>query len=108
MKTTYELQYDCQTLALVEIIDSEKSREAIKEMVEFWGNWKNRLKENNGNYTTTWLKQLAKYILNSGVRPDTSLDNEGWYELNGSYDIKITYFSRFEFDEDEIEITEAK
>src|SRR4051812_1995781 len=67
---TYDLSYDYCPIATVQITDSEKTREVIKEMVEFWGNWEDRLRDNGGDYTKTWLKQLVIEILCSGHPPD--------------------------------------
>ena len=103
MKTMkYTIEYDYQQLAEVEI-DKEKAEKPIKQMVEFWMNWEFKLRENNGDYTKTWLKMLAIFILKRQRIPN---DDEGWCKFDGSFGIKIPYCQAFEFYEDQIEITE--
>lgn len=97
----HTIEYDYQQLAEVEI-DNQKAEQYIKQMVEFWSNWEWNLEENDGDYTKTWLKMLAMFILERGRVPS---GDEGWCELDGSFGIKVLYWNRFEFDEDQIEIT---
>ena len=97
----HTIEYDYQQLAEVEI-DNQKAEQYIKQMVEFWSNWEWNLEENDGDYTKTWLKTLALFILERGRIPR---EDEGWCDLDGKYGIKVLYWSRFEFDEDQIEIT---
>lgn len=96
----HTIEYDYQQLAVVEI-DNQKAEKPIKQMVEFWSNWEWQLNENSGDYTKTWLKMLALFILERGRIPS---GDEGWCELDGKYGIKVLHWSRFEFDEDQIDI----
>ena len=84
--------------------------EAIKEMVEFWGGWQSRLRENKGDYTTTFIKQIAKYSFIEGLENDWNEEgivsywskwNEGFYPLP-EIGVNITYFNCPEVDFDEI------
>jgi len=102
----YDLIYDCQLIARVSIEDSAETRDIIKQMVEFWGNWEFRLGDNGGDYTKTFLKQLVGHILNSGGAPDK--DEEGWVPLDGSFGIKFINCNQYEFYNDLIGIEEVK
>ncbi len=101
----YLIEYDYQQLAEVEI-DEEKAEKPIKQMVEFWSNWERPLEENEGDYTKTWLKSLALFILERGRIPSGDGWNidEGWCKLDGTFGIKVLYWSRFDFDEEQIDI----
>ncbi len=102
--TTYHLTYDLDPLATVQI-DHAKADPSIREMVEFWAWWEDRLASNGGDYTRTWLKQLALYIVRRGRIPH---DDEGWCPLDGNAPgIKVTSFCPWEPDEDLIEVVRA-
>jgi len=102
---TYNIYYHDQWLATI-LIDKSKSEDSIKEMVQFWGNWEQRLLNNNGNYIKTWINQLISHIIYSGKPPDK--DDEGWVPLDGLYGITLVNWSRYEFDEDLVEIEEGE
>ncbi len=99
---TYNIIYDDQQIARV-FIDEAKSREIVKEMVEFWSGWKERLRNDRGSYIISWLKLLGSQILHSGA---PRKDDEGWVPLDGSCGIKLVAWSRYEPDTDLIEIEE--
>jgi hypothetical protein len=99
----YTLEYDSQPIAEVEI-NPQLAEKPIKEMVEFWMDWEWSLKENFGDYTKTWLKMLTKFILQRRRCPN---NDEGWCELDGTHGIKLLHSYEYEFDDDNIEITEA-
>lgn len=71
--------------------------EAIKDMVDFWTGSDNRLRDNDGNYLNTFLKQLATKVI--GLLADGNFstygiieemkDQEGWCKLDGSFGIKL-------------------
>lgn len=98
---TYKIEYDNWPLATVEI-DESKAAEPIKEMVEFWSEWEEKLAEHKGNYTRTWLAMLARSILRNAGPPGK--DEEGWYPLDGTYGIKLVEWEAAEHDEDLISI----
>jgi hypothetical protein len=71
---------------------------------------------NDGDYTKTFIQQLAKtsflFVISEnhnlyGVLSDFA-EGEGWYEMDGSYGIKIISVDDVEFNEDEFEITQKK
>jgi hypothetical protein len=105
MTKTYDLNYDGDWLATI-VIDLEKSKDVIKEMVEFWGGYEHRLDDNGGDYVKTWLKQLSNHILYDGKPPHK--DDEGWVPLDGSFGIKVVSWQRYEFDGDLIEVEEVR
>jgi len=96
----FEIEFQYCPLATVEI-DEEKAVPVIMGMVEFWSDWENDLEDNDGDYTQTWLKSLARFIVNKGRAPS---DDEGWAPLDGSCGIKLTYWSQWEPDWSEIEV----
>ena len=97
----YQIEYQYCHFVTVEITDPKTALFCMKEMVEFWSNWESRLQDNDGDIKITWLKQLGAFILRNGEIPK---DEEGWYPLDGTKGIKITYFDYFQPDQDEIEI----
>ena len=97
----YTLEYDYQPIAEVEI-NPELAEKPIKQMVEFWSGWEYDLRENDGDYTKTWLKMLANFLLERRREPDL---DEGWCKLDGSFGIKLLNSWNYEFDEDQLEIT---
>ena len=97
---TYQLEYDYTTLATVEI-DEVKATGPIKEMVEFWLGWEDAVSNNNGDYTRTWLKNLAKFIIRNQELP---LNNEGWTLLDGTYGITVKSWEVWRPDDDDISI----
>jgi len=99
---TYEIEYENLPLATVEV-DAETAAQPIKEMVEFWSGWEERLKDNSGDYLNTWLKQLAIFILRNHCRP-TDIKDEGWYSLDGRHGINLLFWHAWEPDESMISI----
>lgn len=117
-KKTYKLSHwDTDARIHVEIdidfkVEKHKisQEEAIKEMVEFWGGWKYRLKKNKGNYTVTLIKQIAEYSFMEGFKNNWDEDeivdywskwNEGFYPLP-EIGINITWFDCPEVDWEDI------
>lgn len=83
----------------------------IKDMVDFWSNSKEKLSNEKGDYTRTWLKMLLTEILNNECGESRSKqleyfqDCEGFYPLDGSYGITLIDVSYPIFDEDDFDIT---
>lgn len=102
MTKKYWLNYESQPLAEVDIDDSPEATAAIKDMVKFWMGAEEALERNGGDYTTTFLKSLAMFMLNNHRIPN---NDEGWVPFDGSYGIKVSNFYRYDFDEDQIEIS---
>jgi hypothetical protein len=103
---TYQNYWECK----IEIADTEQTQAAIKEMVEFWGGWEQRLKFNDGNYTMTFIKDIAPIILDlskewnfQGIL-DQFKEMEGYYELNGSQGITLLEVDHLSYDEDDFYI----
>lgn len=97
----YQIEYDNWPLATVEI-DESKAAEPIKQMVEFWSEWEEKLAEYNGDYTRAWLGMLARHILRNAGPPEK--DEEGWYPLDGTHGIKLVKWVAAEHDDDLISI----
>jgi len=98
----YIVEFDWQKLAEVDIVKSIKSHEAIKEMVEFWGMWEDRLEDADGNYLNLWMKQLGEFILLNRRLPDK--EDEGWYVLDGTYDITLISYDLYEHSSRDFEV----
>lgn len=78
----------------------------IKDMVDFWQGYKDRLSNNCNNYLNTFLKQLCKKCIMILANDKLSLnglinefnDLEGWYNMDGSYGIRIIGYSEIDLD----------
>jgi len=79
-------------------IDETKAKQPIKEMVEFWMGWKDRLAMNDNDYIETFLQQLARKLFYLSYVERYNLNGiisyfgdgiEGWYEMNGEHGIRI-------------------
>lgn len=94
--------------------EPEDTRWAIKEMVEFWAWWEERLEKNEGDYTKTFLQMLARKICTLQADDQYPLeamikwfsDKEGWFDMDGTWGIEILSFDDFEFQYHEFEVME--
>jgi hypothetical protein len=101
----YSIFYQAEPIIDVEIADDKDTAKRIKEMVRFWGAWELKWKEAGGDYTKCWLKMLARFFLENGYLPGGK--EEGWYDLNGTKGIKVTWQCLPEIDSDFIDIRET-
>ena len=110
MTKDYHIENDDLTWEMTVRIDHEKADKPIKEMVEFWGGWKEKLKDSDGDYTKAFLKMLGVECYKILVAEDLTIDGlirrfstkeqkEGWYQMDGSDGIEI-------LDADSVEIEE--
>lgn len=99
----YNLIYDGDTIAKVEITESVASQRAIKEMVEFWSGWESKLEDAYGSYVTVWLTMLTRFLVLNGKVPR---DEEGWYPLDGSHHIWVRDFFPWDPNDELIRIEE--
>lgn len=86
-------------------------KDLIKQMVEFWHDWENFLKENDGDYLTAFLKMLGQKILllkieYGGNIQQGFVDSEGWVRMVGSYGIKIISADDVNFNESDFVVEE--
>jgi len=80
--------------------------DAIKSMVEFWSGHEAILEEEEGNYTTAFLRMIARSIFYEMCSKNYSLegiiarydDREGWYKMDGSEGFKIISVDEFRAD----------
>lgn len=100
---TYSLLYDSTCIAEIQIDDTDQARTAIKEMVEFWAQWEDRLYRFEEDYTLCWLNQVACALLN-GRR---GVEGEGWAPLDGSMGLKLLGCWPPEWDDDLITVEET-
>jgi len=81
----------------------------MKEMILFWNGGAERLQDNDGDITKTFLQQLAREITiiqisnNYNIKGVISEFNnmEGWMAMDGSSGIKIMYVDNPPFPEHE-------
>lgn len=97
---THKIEYNFTDIATVEI-DESKAAAPIKEMVEFWMGWEDAVEDNDGDYTKTWLQNLALFIIRNGRPPS---DDEGWVPLDGTHGITIKTWDAWRPERDEISI----
>jgi hypothetical protein len=89
----------------------------ITDMIYFWGDGDERLDENNGDYVTTFLKQLAIKCLwlqcqnfvgaNLVALFKNKSKCEGYCDMDGSYGIKILNYDVWGFSLDDLSIEVA-
>lgn len=74
-------------------------KEAMKSMILFWSGGSDRLDANDGDITKTFLQQLAREIYYIIVQHKFNLlgvveefqNREGWWPMDGTHGIRITY-----------------
>ncbi|MEQ9309711.1 MAG: DUF2528 family protein [Balneolaceae bacterium] len=109
---TYRIEHDDTYWECTVQIDHEKADPAIKEMVEFWLGWEDLLDENDGDYTKTFLQNLAYLVLVLVIGKNYNLfgvteefkDLEGWVPLDGSFGIKLLQVESNPIDEDQFTV----
>jgi len=116
-KKMYDIEYGPTWWECTVVIDhTPEVDNAIREMVEFWAGWEHHLKDNNGDYTKTFLKNLARdinYIQAEfnynlvGVIEEYSKEREGWCKMDGSSGIEITAIDDFDFGRDQYLVTDG-
>jgi hypothetical protein len=91
------------------------TRDAIRSMVEFWSGYEGRLRNNEGDYTKTFLQQLSREINIIQIIESYNLtgvieafnDREGWFTLDGSSGIWINFIDDVDFAHSDYEIEEV-
>lgn len=81
----------------------------IKDMVDFWDGSKDRLKDNNGNYLNTFLKQLCQRCMAFALEGNYNVNGvinkfmteEGWLPMDGSGGIKLTWLDQMDISNQE-------
>ena len=94
-KKIFIIEYDLWRMRVSIDFESYKVKEKIKEMVEFWVEWEDKLSICNNDYVLTFFRMLGCAVIEQAVNWSTGgiikyFNNaEGWYPLNGSYGITI-------------------
>ena len=91
-----------------------RTEDLIKDMVDFWADWEEKLADNDDDYLRTFLKQLCEHVMrmlatsrwNEKGVIEEMMGEEGWYPMDGSCGIKIVSVSEMEFNQDDFEIKE--
>lgn len=94
---TYDPTYWSFTVTIEDEFNDKQTLDIIKQMVEFWSDWEQRLDENDGDYTMAFLQQLGKEAFLIAVENnyntvgvvDEFNSREGWYPMDGSMGITI-------------------
>lgn len=111
MKQKFIISYEWWEMTVE--IDYDKAKESIKEMVEFWMDWKRRLDLNDGDYITTFLQQLARTVIVLSMEYNLKgvisafEEREGWSKMDGSEGITILDVSSWTFEDNEFTIKSA-
>lgn len=86
----YEIEYDFTTLATVEI-DEEEAAPIIREMVEFWMGWEEAVENEDGDYTSVWLKTSPCSSSATATRPTATMKaGRLWMARTGSPSKRVT------------------
>lgn len=118
------IDYDWETTIGIdeEFIVSESegnkttTKDIIKGMVEFWSGWENRLADNDGDYTKTFLQQLSREVLYQLFQhPRSTLkgiiyefeDLEGWWAPDGSAGFQLLEIDPIEIEHERFEVKEV-
>ncbi len=89
----------------------------VKQMVEFWAGWREKLKENKGNYTENFLKNFCEQCLLYSAYDNYNVvgiidefnDKEGWCPMDGSWGITLLDISPPDFgSQDDYTVEEIK
>jgi hypothetical protein len=121
-KRQFKVSYDWDWEMKVEIdFDFPNIMGEIKDMVEFWSNWEERLDDNDGDYVKTFLQQLGQkvYFMINDCGSVYSLLNsfnwdaepfsggeEGYCNMDGTKGIKIISADTWGIDKEEFEVEE--
>lgn len=107
--TIYKINFEREWNAVV-AIDHDTADPLIKEMVEFWTDWENRLAVNEGSYTQTFLQQLGDQLvrLSTEMRLKSAIEVlrrlEGWTAMDGSRGIAILEMDEWQWDRDRFDV----
>lgn len=105
MTKRYEIEFEFDTLAIVEIDHSHPfASQTIKDMVEFWMEWECALERANGDYVLAFLRHLGRFLVRESRIPQR---DEGWARLDGSCGITVVDFTPWQPNYDDIEIKEV-
>ena len=110
-----EHNWNSEIYTVVEVdFDFPNVLEMMKEMVEFWSGWENRLGWNDGDYVKTFLQQVASWCWTPrlqynpwGVRTYFD-DREGWVPLDGSNGINILQSETISIEDEDFDVTETE
>lgn len=113
----YKIEHRDTDQEFIVEIDEAKAAEVIKQMVEFWTGWEFELELNDGDYITTFCKQLgskltlltAEYLHYNvvGIREDL-IECEGWYACREEFGIKLISITPFDCGNHLYEITKIE
>lgn len=111
-----EVVIDIDEDFVIDPIKQYTTKNAIKDMVEFWSDWETDLEYQDGDYIKLFLKNLARQCFMLGF--STTLNEkgiaqeiesqEGWCLLDGSKGIWIVNIDDCRFDNDDMEVAEIE
>lgn len=115
-KQLYEVEYGPAFWECTIVIDhTPDTEDAMKAMVEFWIDWESHLEANDGNYTKTFVQQLAREAYWIQAEHHVNLKGvieqfkhrEGWTQMDGSFGFTITYVDNFSVDQRDFQVKEG-
>lgn len=115
MKKRYAVDYDWKVRMVVEIDHAVMTDEKLHEINRFWTEPEYRLARRDDNIVKVVLAMLARRAFHLAmesfdvVREFSWKDGrgqEGWPAMDGSEGIKIIEVEEFDFDEEDISVTE--
>ena len=92
--------------AVVEIDDTPKTKEVMKEQLLFWLGGQRRIDKVSGDVELVYLEMLGQYLIaeSMGCTLEGVLcaveESEGWCSLRGKYGIKLISVDSWEFEDD--------
>lgn len=127
-KMIFDVEHDSTYADIRVIIDFDKTfkynpegetfttMESIKDMVQFWANWQEDLKECDNDYVRCFLFSLAKQAFRVGLYHDWNeqgiidhfAEAEGWSNMDGSHGIEIYSFSNMVLSADDFTFKKVK
>jgi len=116
------LMWDCKVQVDADMIIEKLSTpekpctalDVMREQIVFFISGKYHLRRNNGDVVKTFLQMLGAEIALVVTTERVNLlgvidyfkDREGWFDIDGSYGVKLLYTEDIEFDHEAIEVEE--
>lgn len=113
MKTYIVCYNDYYVFAWEIDLNNSKATESIKQSVEFWTGWEHRLELNDGDYITTFFKQITIEVIRESFANNYNKKGvisaigrrEGYPPIDGSQGIKLIRCDNFDIEDKDLVIT---
>lgn len=115
MKKKYEVDYDFKGSIVVELDESEQLTQLMHEVNSFWSGADERLRYEDGDIKTVFLKMLCEKCLLIAISGGWNTQgvisqiehHEGWPHLDGRDGVKLISLSGVEFEFSDMSIAEV-